>query len=381
MSHPAQHAAASPAQREPASGPAPAVPGSAPPGEPAGHAVRGRGVGALRRALVRDELGVVVVLLLLVAIVGAVHPAFLSRGNLLATAQNSVYVGLMAVGMVFPLAMREVDLSVGGIYALTITGGAVLMRGGMSPWLAAVLVLIGSAALGALNGVVATVVKAPTFIVTLASALLFRGLALAMANGKQITDLPSDSSFFTVLGDKVAGVPTSVWVLLVAVAVATLAFTKMRFGARVRSIGSNPDAAVYSGLPVVRTRVGALATSGGMAGLAGVLALSFFIAGDPTVGQGYELTAIAACIIGGTPLMGGRGSVPGAAIGVLILTVVASSLVFFGVPINWTTFATGAVILIAVALDSLLRRSRGTGFLPGRNREGRSASRGSARPA
>jgi ribose transport system permease protein len=106
--------------------------------------------------------------------------------------------------------------------------------------------------------------------------------------------------------------------------------------------------------------------SGLMAGLAGVCALAFFIAGDPTIGQGYELTAIAACIIGGTPLIGGRGSVPGAAVGVLILTVVAASLVFFGVPINWTTFATGAVILVAVALDSLLRRSRGRGFLPRR---------------
>jgi ribose transport system permease protein len=94
--------------------------------------------------------------------------------------------------------------------------------------------------------------------------------------------------------------------------------------------------------------------------------LAFFVAGDPTVGNGYELSAIAACIIGGTPLMGGKGSVLGAALGSLILSVVATSLVFFRVPINWTTFATGAVILAAVALDSLLRRSRGRGFLPRR---------------
>jgi ribose transport system permease protein len=106
--------------------------------------------------------------------------------------------------------------------------------------------------------------------------------------------------------------------------------------------------------------------SGLMSGVAAALALAFFIAGDPTIGQGYELTAIAACIIGGTPLMGGKGSVAGALMGSLILAVVATSLVFFHVPINWTTFATGAVILLAVALDAQLRRTRGHGLLPHR---------------
>ena len=115
-----------------------------------------------------------------------------------------------------------------------------------------------------------------------------------------------------------------------------------------------------------------------MAGVAAALALAFFIAGDPTIGQGYELTAIAACIIGGTPLMGGRGSVPGAAMGSLILTVVATSLVFFHVPINWTTFATGAVILLAVALDAQLRRSRGRSIL--RRQSGSAAATATATP-
>jgi ribose/xylose/arabinose/galactoside ABC-type transport system permease subunit len=332
----------------------------------AGRFAARRRAPAWRRWLLRDELGVVSVLIVLVIIVGAVHPAFLHKGNLLSTAQNAVYVGLMAAGMVFPLAMREVDLSVGGTYALSVVTGAVLMREGVNPWLALLLVLIGSALLGALNGLVTTVVNAPSFIVTLASALLFRGLALAIADGKQITDIPTNSSVFTVLGDSLWGAPTSLWIFLAAVVVLTVVFTKTRFGGQVRALGSNPDAAAFSGLSVARIRIQALAMSGLMAGLAGVLALAFFIAGDPTIGQGYELTAIAACIIGGTPLIGGRGSVPGAAVGVLILTVVAASLVFFGVPINWTTFATGAVILLAVALDSLLRRTRGRGYLPGR---------------
>jgi len=318
------------------------------------------------RHLVRDELGVVLVLVTLVVVVGLAHPDFLRAPNLLSTAQSSVYVGLMACGMVFPLAMREVDLSLGGQYALGIVVGAVLIRGGWSPWLALSAILVLATLLGCLNGVITTYLRLPSFIVTLAGAMLFRGIALALADGKQISGMPLDHPFFSVLGGELAGMPASVWVLLLATIVLTVVFTRTRFGARVRAIGSNPDAAEFSGLPIARTRIAALGLSGLMGGVAAVLGLAFFTAGDPTVGNGYELTAIAACIIGGTPLAGGRGSVPGAMIGNLILTTVAASLVFLQVPINWTTFATGAVILVAVAFDSVLRRTRGRGFLPRR---------------
>jgi ribose transport system permease protein len=318
------------------------------------------------RRFVPGELGVVLVLVVLVAIVGIGHPDFLRTSNQLSVAQNSAYVGLMACGMVFPLAMREVDLSVGGTYALGVVVGAVAIRDGLNPWLAVPLVLALGLVLGAINGAITTYLKLPSFIVTLASAMLYRGVALALANGKQITGLPQDNSFFNIVGANLGGVPTSVWVLLLATIVLAVVFTRSRFGARVRAIGSNPDAAEFSGLPIARTRILALGLSGFMAGAAAVLSLAFYIAGDPTIGNGYELTAIAAAIIGGTPLAGGRGSVPGAMIGNLILTTVAASLVFFAVPINWTTFATGAVILVAVAFDSVLRRTRGHGLLPRR---------------
>jgi ribose/xylose/arabinose/galactoside ABC-type transport system permease subunit len=321
------------------------------------------------RRLVRDEFGVALVLLVLVFAVGSVHPDFLRAPNLLSTAQSSAYVGLMACGMVFPLAMREVDLSLGGIYSLGMVAGAVLIRdGGVTPWLALPAILVLAVVVGCLNGVVTTYLRLPSFIVTLASAMLFRGVALALADGKQISGLPQTDSFFEVLGGDLGGVPSSVWVLLLATIVLTVVFTRTRFGARVRAIGSNPDAAEFSGLPLARTRIIALGLSGLMGGVAAVLGLAFFTAGDPTVGNGYELTAIAACIIGGTPLAGGRGSVPGAVIGNLILSTVAASLVFLEVPINWTTFATGAVILIAVAFDSVLRRTRGRGLFPRRSR-------------
>ncbi|MET8153256.1 ABC transporter permease [Actinoplanes sp. NPDC049668] len=308
--------------------------------------------------LIRDETGVVVVLVVLVLGVGVFRPGFLDADNLLSTGRNAAYVGLMAAGMVFPLAMREVDLSVGGNFALSMVVGAVLMRDGMPPWLAVPVILLMATALGALNGVITTYARIPSFIVTLATALLFRGIALAFAAGKQIFEVPRDSSFFVDLGGRYLGVPNTLPLLVVLGAVLTLVFTRTRFGAQVRAIGSNPDAAAYTGLPVDRIRIQALAVSGLMAGVAGTLALAFFMSGDPTLGEGFELTAIAAAIIGGTALGGGRGSVPGAIIGALILALVTSALVFFRIPINWTSFATGAVILVAVAADAALRRYR-----------------------
>jgi ribose/xylose/arabinose/galactoside ABC-type transport system permease subunit len=312
-----------------------------------------------RRRWIGDEAGVLVVLVLLVAVVGIDNSDFLRTGNLLETARQSTYVGILALGMVFALAMREVDLSVGGTYALTIVIAAILMREGWNPWLAAVAALGASAVCGFLNGLFTTYTRVPSFIATLGTMSVYRGFALAISDGRQVGGVPQDSSFVQVLGGNVLGIPAALWVLVAAVVALTLVFTRTRFGGQVRAIGSNPEAAVFSGIQVDRVRIKVLTVTGLCAGLAGILTTAFFASGDPTVGIGYELLAIAACIIGGTPLRGGTGSIVGAALGSLILSVVAAALVFFGVPINWTTFATGVVILIAVATDAFLRRIRG----------------------
>jgi ribose/xylose/arabinose/galactoside ABC-type transport system permease subunit len=317
-----------------------------------------RRAGRWRRFRIVDEAGVVGVLVLLVVVVGIFRPDFLDSGNLLEIARQSSYIGILAIGMVFALAMREVDLSVGGTYALTIVVGALLIRGGLDPWLAAALAVLLGGVLGVGNGLFTTYVRVPSFIATLGTLSLYQGLALALSKGQQVGGLDQNHPLFQVIGGKVLGLPGAVWALILTAAVMTVVFTQTRFGAQVRAVGSNPEAAAFTGIAVNRVRIMALTVTGLLAGLSGVLALSFFVAGDPTVGRGYELMAIAAAIIGGTPLRGGTGSVPGAAVGSLILSVVAASLVFFSVPINWTTFATGAVILSAVALDSGLRQAR-----------------------
>lgn len=185
--------------------------------------------GLLPRRVVRDELGVLLVLGLLIAGIGIPYPDFLAGDNLLSTAHNSVYISLMACGMVFALAMREVDLSVGGSYAMCLVVGALLVREGTPPWLAVPVMLATGILLGVFNALVTTLLALPSFIVTLGTLLLFRGVGLALADGKQITDLPLDDSFFTLAGGDAGGVPFALWVLLAVVVVLSVVLARTRF--------------------------------------------------------------------------------------------------------------------------------------------------------
>ncbi|MBB5084171.1 ABC transporter permease [Nonomuraea endophytica] len=310
----------------------------------------------MKRVLGVDEFGVVVVLVVLVVAIGLFHPAFLDRAQLVDVVRQASFVGVLACGMTYLLAMRELDLSVGSTYALSLIAGSMMMRSGVNPWLAAVAAVAVGGVLGLVNGALCNTLGIPSIIATLGTLSVFRGLALALSEGRQVAGLPRDDAFFTVVGGDLLGLPTSIWVLAAVAVALTVVFKATPFGYRVRAIGSNPDAARFSGISIPRVRLQVLVLSGALAGVAGVLTLGFFASGQPTIGQGYELQAIAAAIIGGTPLRGGSGTVWGSVLGTVILGTVASGLVYFGVPINWSLFATGIVILLAVALDALLRR-------------------------
>lgn len=310
----------------------------------------------MRRILAVNEFGVVVVLVALVVVIGLFHPAFLDRAQLLDVVRQAAFIGVLACGMTYLLAMRELDLSVGSTYALSLIAGSMLMRAGLNPWLAALCGIGVGALLGLVNGLLCNALQIPSIIATLGTLSVFRGLSLALSDGRQVAGLPRQDAFFEIVGGDLLGVPTSIWVLVAVGAGLTVVFKSTPFGYRVRAIGSNPDAARFSGMSIPRMRLQVLVLSGALAGVAGVLTLGFFASGQPTIGQGYELQAIAAAIIGGTPLRGGSGTVWGSVIGTIILGTVASGLVYFGVPINWSLFATGVVILLAVALDALLRR-------------------------
>ncbi|MFT4124196.1 MAG: ABC transporter permease [Microbacteriaceae bacterium] len=300
-------------------------------------------------------LAVIVVLV----VIGVSHPAFLSPGSLLDVVEQAAFVGIIAAGVAFLLAMREIDLSVGSIFGVAVVSGALLIRAGWDPWLAAVGCIVVGALAGLFNALLVQGIAIPAIIATLGTMSMYRGLAQALTDGEQIVGMPHEHGFFVHIGGELFGIPVGIWTLVAVVALLTVVLRLTPFGYRVRAIGSNPEAAAHSGISVGRTRVQALVLVGALCGVAAVLGLAYFSSGDPNIGAGFELQAIAATVIGGTPLAGGRATVVGAAIGAILLGVVNSGLVYFDVPLNWSSFATGAVIIAAVSIDAFLRRRRG----------------------
>jgi ribose transport system permease protein len=311
-----------------------------------------------RALLAQEYLGVLIATLGLVLVIGAFYPRFLQFDQLMAILNQATYVGILACGMAFLLAMRELDLSVGSVYALTALACAMLADSGMNPWLAALVSIVAGGLLGLFNALLIQYFGLPSIVATLATLAMFRGLTLALSDGTQVLGPPVDDPFSQVISGDVLGVPVTGIVLVVVAVVLTVVLRATPFGYRVRSIGSNPDAALFSGIPVNRVRMQAFVLSGALGGLAGVLTIGYLGAADPNTGSGYELLAIAAAVIGGTSLAGGKATIVGAALGAVLLGVVGSGLAYFSVPINWNQFATGAVILGAVSLDSAVRRRR-----------------------
>jgi len=257
------------------------------------------------RVLRFESTSVLLATLALGAVIGILHPEFLSGSQIRDVLQQSVYVAIIAGGMAFLIAMREIDLSAGSVFGLTLIIAALFMQGGMNPYLACAIAAVLSGCMGLINAVLVQAIKIPAIVATLATLAMFRGLALALSNGEQVNHLPINSSFFTFFGGNKLGLPVSVWVLIVVAIVLTALLRLTPFGHRVRAIGSNPEAASFSGISIPRVRIQALVLMGLLGGIAGILGLAFFASGEPNIGSGFELQAIAAAIIGGTSLAGG----------------------------------------------------------------------------
>jgi ribose transport system permease protein len=325
--------------------------------EARGTSVTHRAREGVRRFFTMDEIGPLLALIVLIVLISSFHSRFLDDTVLLNTIRSACFVAITAYGMVYLLAMTEIDLSVGGIFAVALILAAKWMSS-IDPWIAALLAILVAVAMGAVNGVLANLFRIPVIIITLGTFSAYRGLVQVITGGRPATGIPLESSFFTTLGEDVLGLPVAVWASLVLGVLLTFVFRKTRFGAMVRASGSNYQAAEFSGIPTRRIRLYALMITGALAGLAGVLSLAYYQGADPTVGVGYELQVIAAAIIGGTAISGGTGTVPGALIGALIVSVINSGLVFFSVDPNWSAFVTGAVVVLAVCSDAVLRRRR-----------------------
>jgi ribose transport system permease protein len=314
------------------------------------------------RSLLRlQEAGVLGALLLMCAGLTLASPHFLTPNNLVVVLQQASNFGIMALGMVLVLSEGDIDLSVGSVLTLTnVIGAQLLANTSINPWLAGIIALAAGAACGFVNGALSILLRIPTFVVTLGTLSAYSGLALVIANGQSVDITTTDSSFFTIAGGSVTvgnvAVPATVIVMLVLCVIATLLYNRTPFGRRVCAVGSNRQAARFAGIRIERLRLVVMTIMGFLSGLSGVLTLAYLQYGGPTYGQGFELSVIASAIVGGTALVGGSGTMPGAVLGSLIIAVITNGLLLLGVNQFWSVFASGAVIIVAVAVDYLIKR-------------------------
>jgi len=311
------------------------------------------------RSRIPDEAGVVVALVVLVVLVGLANPNFLLPRSLGQLLSSAAITGMLAIGMVFVVVIRDIDLSVGWMLNFSAVVAGTLMVNGLEPFIAALAGILFGGLLGLINGVLAVTLRIPVIIITLGTLSAYRGLSLVLNGSKAVIPTDQEGPFFTIWGQKLFDVvPSAAIAFLLLAAAAHVLLHRTRFGYRAQAMGSNPDAARLAGIPVDRTRIMVLVLMGLIAGLTGVVFLGFRGAIDPVTGDTYLLPVVAAVIIGGTPLSGGRGTILGAVLGALIIQVIQSGILFLGIDAKWSIFVTGAVIVIAVAIDQLVRRQR-----------------------
>lgn len=306
-----------------------------------------------------DETGVIVALVALVVIVGVLRPTFFAPVTLVQQLSGAAFIGMLALAMVFVVVIRDIDLSIGWMFNFSAVIAAKAMVAGIDPWLGAAIGIAFGALLGLVNGILAVWLRIPVIIITLGTLSAYRGLSLVVNESRAVVPIDKSSAYFALFDLRLFDLIPFVAILFLALAVGLhLLLHQTRFGYRVQAIGSNPEAARLGGIPVDRTRILVLVLMGAVAGLTGATFLGFREAIDPVTGGDYLLPVVAAVIIGGTALSGGRGTIIGAVIGALIIQVITTGILFLGVDVKWSTFVTGAVIIIAVAVDQLVRRQR-----------------------
>jgi len=281
-------------------------------------------------------------------------PYFLTANNLASVARQTAVFNTMALGMTIVIVSGGIDLSVGSILGLSgLVGTMALERGYPIPVGVLIGLLVGTAC-GFANGLMVAKLRIPPFVVTLGTLGIFRGLALIISNGLPVHRIPPGFSF---LGEgNLLGVPFVVWMLVICAVAVHVILEHTRLGRYAFAIGSNKIASLYAGIPVDFHVMAVYAIGGTLTGLAGMVEASRLMTGQPTAGQGYELQAIAAVVIGGGSLNGGEGSVVGTLIGAFIMGLLSNGADLLNISNYWQQVIIGGVIILAVTLDELRKR-------------------------
>ena len=299
-----------------------------------------------------SELTTVIALIILMAVITIINSNFLTANNLLNLLLQVTSNALIAFGMTFVILTGGIDLSVGSILALSSARTAGLLGSGMPVTLAILISLILGCILGMMNGLLISYGKLAPFIVTLATMTIFRGATLVYTNGNPITKGLSDTFLFQFLGQGyIVGIPFPVIIMFIVFIVLYVLLHKTAFGKSVYAIGGNEKAAYISGVKLNKVKIIIYSISGIMASISGLIITSRLSSAQPTAGASYEMDAIAAVVLGGTSLSGGKGRILGTLIGALIIGVLNNGLNIIGVSAFWQQVVKGVVILIAVLID------------------------------
>ncbi|MDA1476619.1 ribose ABC transporter permease RbsC [Bacillus changyiensis] len=300
---------------------------------------------------VLQKLGPFLGLIILVVIVSLLNPGFLEPLNILNLLRQVAINALIAFGMTFVILTGGIDLSVGAILALSSALVAGMIVGGIDPVFAVIIGCLIGAFLGAINGLLITKGKIAPFIATLATMTMFRGLTMVYTDGNPITGLGANYGFQLFGRGYFLGIPVPAITMGMTFVILWMILHKTPFGRRTYAIGGNEKAAYISGIKVSRVKVLVYSLTGLLSALAGAILTSRLNSAQPTAGTSYELDAIAAVVLGGTSLAGGRGRIAGTLIGVLIIGTLNNGLNLLGVSSFFQMVVKGIVILIAVLLD------------------------------
>lgn len=301
-----------------------------------------------------DRVGILMVLVALVLLMAIFAPNFNRVDNLLNIARSISVNAILAAGLTFVILTGGIDLSVGSIVAVSGVVAVIAAIAGVPAPLAITLGMAVGAVCGLINGLLTAYLALAPFIVTLGTMTFLRGLAYTITNGQPIVS--SGLNFKDLGNGYLAGIPVPVLVMLAVYLVAWFVLERTRYGRHVYAVGGNAQAARLAGVRANRVILSVYVVAGICAGLAGVIFAARVISAQPTAGTGYELDAIAAVVLGGTSLVGGRGRIVGTLIGAIILGVLTTGLILLNVQFFTQLLIKGVVIILAVAIDSLKQR-------------------------
>lgn len=297
------------------------------------------------------EIGVIIPIILAVILFGSINPDFYSFENVVNILSNSSFVFITAIGMTYVLIAAGLDISVGSQMACGGLFVGIAMTLGVPFWLAIPIGIIGGILMGLLNGFFIEVIGVPALIATLGTTYLFRGVINVSMQGEPIYPLPDA---FEVIGQgKLLGIPYVVFIAIIFGIIGAAILKYTTFGRMIYAVGGNEETSRLSGIPVKKIRFYAYIIVSVLAAITGIIYASKFGSVQPNLGIGFELSVIAAVIIGGTSLFGGAGTMTGSLLGAIFLNLVTNGMSMIHVNIYWQPIVIGIIIILAVALDQV----------------------------